>query len=131
LYSNQFTDGEIRAISQNESRVVLTRDRDLLKCRTITHGCFIHALRPQEQLREVVERLHLAASAKPFTLCLRCNIPLSYIDWQAIADRLPERVAKLYPRYSWCEGCDRVYWEGSHWQRMREMLDQALAPMPG
>jgi uncharacterized protein with PIN domain len=126
LYSNQITDGQIRAISRIEARVVLTRDRELLKCRTITHGCFVHALRPQEQLREVVERLQLTASAKLFTLCLHCNLPLIFIDKEAVADRLPPRVAAVYRQYSWCEGCDRIYWEGSHWQRMRQLLDRCV-----
>jgi uncharacterized protein with PIN domain len=130
LYSNEITDGQIRAISRIEARVVLTRDRELLKCRTITHGCFVHALRPQEQLREVVDRLQLTASAKPFTLCLHCNLPLIFIDKEAVADRLPPRVAAVYRRYSWCEGCDRIYWEGSHWQRMRQLLDRCVGLPP-
>ena len=127
VYSNAFTDEQIRVISQVERRVVLTRDRELLKCRTITHGCFVHALKPQEQLREVVERLQLSTSAKPFTLCLHCNLPLTRIDKDAVADRLPQRVSVHYQRYCWCEGCDRVYWEGSHWLRMRQLL-QGLCP---
>lgn len=130
LYSNEITDGQIRAISGIEARVVLTRDRELLKCRTITHGCFVHALRPQEQLREVVDRLQLRSSAKPFTLCLHCNLPLTFIDKEAVADRLPPRVAATYQRYSWCESCDRVYWEGSHWQRMRQLLDRCVGLPP-
>jgi uncharacterized protein len=128
LYSNELTDGQIRATSHSEARIVLTRDRELLKCRMITHGCFVHSLRPQDQLREVVDRLQLAASARPFTLCLHCNLPLIFIDQEAVADRLPPRVAAVYRRYSWCEGCDRIYWEGSHWQRMRQLLDRFLGP---
>jgi len=125
LYSNELTDGQIRATGHIEARVVLTRDRELLKCRTITHGCFVHSLRPEDQLREVVDRLQLMASARPFTRCLHCNLPLIFIDKEAVADRLPARVAALYQRYSWCEGCDRIYWEGSHWQRMRQLFGRA------
>jgi hypothetical protein len=130
LYSNALSDEQIRVTSRIEARVVLTRDRELLKCRTITHGCFVHALRPQEQLREVVERLQLGASAKPFTLCLHCNLPLTYIDKEAVADRLPQRVSAFYQRYSWCEGCDRVYWEGSHWRHMRQLLEGLCPKLP-
>ena len=126
LFRTDLADGEIRAISRSEGRVVLTRDRELLKCRTVTHGCFVHALRPQDQLREVVDRLQLASSAQPFTLCLHCNLPLIPIDKDAIHDRLPPNVQATYQRFVWCEGCDRVYWEGSHWQRMREMLAGCL-----
>jgi uncharacterized protein with PIN domain len=126
LFRNDLEDREIRAISRCDGRVVLTRDRELLKCRSITHGCFVHALRPREQLREVVERLQLAAIAKPFTLCLHCNLPLAAIDRESVQERLPPNVAAAYRRFHWCEGCDRVYWEGSHWQRMREMMAGAL-----
>jgi len=124
LYSNHLRDEQIRAIACAERRVVLTRDRELLKCRNITHGCFVHALRPQQQLREIVDRLQLAASARPLTLCLHCNLPLTAIDRSAVVERLPPRVAQTYRRFSWCEGCDRVYWDGSHWERMRELVGQ-------
>ena len=127
LYSNTLSDERIRAVSAVEGRIVLTRDRELLKCRGITHGCYLHALQPRDQLREVAERLQLAAEAKPFTLCLHCNLSLARIDKSAIADRLPPRVLEHYERYSWCEGCDRVYWEGSHWQRMRTLLAELLS----
>jgi uncharacterized protein with PIN domain len=124
LYSNDYRDEQIRAIAQAENRVVLTRDRDLLKCRNVTHGCFVHALRPREQLREIVDRLQLEAGARPLSLCLHCNLPLSPIDRGAIVERLPPRVAQSYETFCWCEGCDRVYWEGSHWQRMRELISR-------
>jgi uncharacterized protein with PIN domain len=126
LFRNDFEDREIRAISRCEGRVVLTRDRELLKCRTVTHGCFVHALRPREQLHEVVWRLQLAASARPFTLCLHCNLPLTAVDREWFRERLPPKVAATYSHFQWCEGCDHVYWEGSHWQRMQEMVAGVL-----
>lgn len=52
--------------------------------------------------------------------CLHCNLPLTAIDKSAVIERLPPLVAQTHARFCWCEGCDRVYWEGSHWQRMRE-----------
>jgi uncharacterized protein with PIN domain len=126
LFRNDFADEQIRRIGACEGRVVLTRDRELLKSRSITHGCYVHALRPQDQLREVVERLQLASSVKPFTLCLHCNLPLGPIHKEAIEERLPPKVAALHERFHWCEGCDRIYWEGSHWERMRQMLGTVI-----
>src|SRR5213082_1445365 len=66
-------DAEIRRIAQEERRIVLTRDRDLLKCREIERGCYVRALQPEAQLREVAARYQLAKHARPFTLCLHCN----------------------------------------------------------
>ena len=80
LYDNHFRDDEIEHIAAAQGRIVLTRDRELLKRRTITHGCYVHALRSAAQLREVFDRLDLARGARPFTLCLNCNAPLQPVD---------------------------------------------------
>ncbi len=128
LYDNHFEDAEIETIAAREGRIVLTRDRELLKRRTITHGCFVHALKSALQLREVYDRLDLARSARPFTLCLACNAPLRAVDKAVIEDLLPPRVREHYQRFSTCDQCGRVFWEGSHWQRMRAIVDQLRAP---
>ena len=125
-YDNRFDDGEIEAIAQAEARIVLTRDRELLKRRTITHGCYVRALKPAQQFREIVERLDLARSARPFSLCLHCNAPLRPIEKAEVAERLPPRVREHYERFSTCDVCGRVFWEGSHWQRMSSLLAQTL-----
>ena len=127
LYDNHYADDEIERIAGREHRIVLTRDRELLKRRTITHGCFVHALKPALQIAEIFERLDLARSARPFTLCLECNTPLRAIDKALIEDRLPEGVRERHERFSTCDGCQRIFWEGSHWQRMRRLVDTLLA----
>ena len=68
LYDNGFSDNEIAAIAGREARIVLSRDRDLLKRREITHGCYVRALKPWQQLREIFDRLDLVGVARPFTL---------------------------------------------------------------
>jgi uncharacterized protein with PIN domain len=122
LYDNHFHDDTIVALGEQDGRIVLTRDRELLKRRAVTHGCYVHALKSEEQLREIVERLDLARRAKPFTLCLHCNVPLRPVDKASVLDRLPPRVREHYARFSACDACGRVYWEGSHWRNMRRML---------
>jgi len=114
LYNNRLHDDDIREIAVREGRVVLTRDRELLKCRDITHGCFVHAIKPMDQWKEVVTRLQLESDAQPFTLCLHCNEPLRTIDKADVVHQLPENVAKYYHRFCTCPACNRIYWEGSH-----------------
>jgi len=126
LYDNQFQDDAIVAIGEQDGRIVLTRDRELLKRRAVTHGCYVHALKTEDQLREIVERLDLARSAKPFTLCLHCNAPLRAVEKADVIDRLPSSVREHYTRFSTCDACGRVYWEGSHWRNMRRLLDGLL-----
>jgi uncharacterized protein with PIN domain len=126
LYSNDWHDNEIRRIAVLERRIILTRDRDLLKCRDVTHGCFLHALKPEQQLREIVRRLQLEHDARPFTLCLECNVPLQPIDKSAVVDRVPPNAARYYQTFNTCAQCSGIFWEGSHWRRMRAVLDGLL-----
>ncbi|WP_282810457.1 Mut7-C RNAse domain-containing protein [Thauera humireducens] len=126
LYDNGYDDPEIVAIAEREGRIALTRDRELLKRRTLTHGCFVHALKPEQQAAEIFSRLDLARSARPFSLCLECNAPLRPVDRDAVAHRLPPGVRERHTRFSTCDRCQRVFWEGSHWQRMRQIVERLL-----
>jgi uncharacterized protein len=125
LYDNQFVDEEIERLALAQERIVLTRDRELLKRRGISHGCYVHALHHEQQLREVFDRLDLARAARPFTRCLSCNARLHAVEKTRIAGLLPP--GERYQRFSTCEGCGRVFWEGSHWRRMRDLVDGLLA----
>ncbi|MCY1347133.1 Mut7-C RNAse domain protein [compost metagenome] len=126
LYDNHFDDAEIAALGAAEGRVVLTRDRGLIMRRSVTHGCYVRALKPAQQLRELFERLDLAGSARPFSLCLHCNAPLREVAKAAVLDRLPPRVCEAYQRFLTCERCQRVFWEGSHWRSMQALLRPLL-----
>lgn len=126
LYANTITDREILELAARERRIVLTRDRELLKCREVMRGCFVHAKKPEAQLREVAGRYGLERHMRPFTLCLHCNLPLEAIERNAVRERVPGRIAERYAQFAHCRGCERIYWEGSHWARMREMLDACL-----
>jgi uncharacterized protein with PIN domain len=127
LHENAFADEEIRRIADRERRIVLSRDRELLKCREIARGCYVRALKPEAQLREVAARYGLAASARPFTLCLRCNVPLEPAEKSAVAQRVPEAVLRLQLAYTRCPACDGVFWPGSHYRRMLEALRPVFA----
>lgn len=126
LYDNGYQDEEIVAIAGREGRTVLTRDRELLKRRELEQGCYLHTIRPEAQLRELFGRLGLAALARPFTLCLHCNLPLRPVDKAAVLERLPESVREQHTEFTTCEACGRVFWKGSHHKRMLAMLAGAF-----
>ncbi|WP_246590958.1 Mut7-C ubiquitin/RNAse domain-containing protein [Georgfuchsia toluolica] len=126
LYRNDFHDSEIADIAVRDGRIVLTRDRELLKLRSITHGCYVHALKPAQQFQEIVARLDLARSVRPFKLCMECNAPLHPVDKARVLERLPPSVQANYERFTTCDVCGRVFWEGSHWKKMRALLAESL-----
>jgi len=126
LYDNHFEDSEIERIAAREGRIVLTRDRELLKRRGITHGCYVRAIKSTLQVREIFQRLDLARSARPFSLCLDCNAPLQPIDRAAVTERVPPAVFERHERFVTCDSCRRVFWEGSHWRCMRVLVDELV-----
>jgi len=123
LYDNRIDDPTVASLSENEGRVALTRDRELLKRRGITHGCYVRALKPAEQFAELFQRLDLAASARPFTLCLACNAPLRAISKAEVAEQLPPSVRASHEEFLTCDVCKGVFWRGSHWRRMKALLE--------
>lgn len=127
LYLNAYDDKELARIAVTEQRIVLTRDRELLKRRAISHGCYIRAVHPQEQLREIVSRLDLRRAAAPVSRCLCCNTRLQPVVKQDIIALLASDTAHHYERFWTCRDCNRIYWQGSHWRRMRRLIDETLA----
>lgn len=127
LYDNNYHDSTIETIAEREGRIVLTRDRELLKRSGITHGCYVHTLKSAEQWREIFNRLDLGPNMRPFTLCLHCNAPLKIIDKARVLHRIPPAVRELHTHFCICDVCQRVFWKGSHWKRMRLMLDETMS----
>jgi uncharacterized protein with PIN domain/sulfur carrier protein ThiS len=129
LHRNAFADEEIRRLAQAQRRIVLTRDRELLKCREIARGAYVRALKAEAQLQEVAARYALVPHARPFTLCLRCNLPLHEVERCGIRARVPPAVYELQERFVRCPGCDGVFWPGSHYQRMLSALRSSLGEL--
>ena len=125
LYRNDYRDSEIITAAVAGHRIILTRDKGLLKQRLVTHGYFVRATDSDEQLCEVVRALQLEAGLLPFTRCRECNAELRDVPKAEVLARLPQKVRAAYDRFQLCPGCDRIYWEGTHYLRLRRLLDLA------
>ena len=124
LYQNDYDDDTIVALARGESRVILTRDRGLLKHGVVTHGYWVRATAPRQQLAEIVRVFDLSGSARPFTRCIRCNGELQRVAKSAVAERLPPRVRAHFEEFAQCPKCAAVYWPGSHFDKMQKMVDE-------
>ncbi len=124
LYRNNYDDHELAAISAAEHRILLTRDAGLLKHGVVTHGYWLRSTDARRQLVEVVRRFDLWRQIDPFTRCMRCNVPLEAASGEDLA-AVPQEARRRYQEFRRCPGCGRVYWQGSHYQRMQSWI-QAL-----
>jgi len=120
-------DQELVAIAVRDQRIVLTRDRELLKRRAVTHGYFVRNTQPLQQTVEVLQRYGLRA-VQPFSRCLVCNGELRAVPKALVEARVPPRTREHYQAFWICDACGQVYWRGSHWNRLRRLADSVFAP---
>jgi len=126
LYRNDYDDEPLARISSEQSRILLTRDRRLLQRKIVTHGYCVRHDKPREQLAEVIERFDLRRSVEPFRRCARCNGLLRDVDKAEIEHRLEPLTRKYYDEFRRCDGCERIFWRGSHYGHIRSLLDGVL-----
>lgn len=117
-------DPALAAQSARERRVMLSRDRGLLRRREIWSGAYIYSDQPEQQLRDVLERF--APDLTPWTRCVACNGPLTDTDKDSVRDRLQHGTQKSYDVFARCTACDRVYWRGAHHARLEALVADAM-----
>lgn len=132
LFFRNIEDGALIDIALEEGRVVLTRDSQLMKRRVVTGGqvtaILLQNADPREQLRQVVQRLNLDSRLNRFTRCLECNQNLVPRTKEEVRGLVPPHVFRTQEQYMQCPSCLRVYWQGTHWERMKRELEKLASP---
>lgn len=132
-YESQIDDQELVRRAAREERIVLSRDRALPQEWRITGIHLVVSEDLREQLCEILRRYDLTGALRLFTRCSECNHPLREAPESEVAGRVPPHALAAHDRFLECPGCRRVYWEGSHAERIRrvvgEVLDAARAEM--
>jgi len=130
-YGNHYQDDVIARLASQERRILLTRDRGLLKRSIITHGYYVRADQPRRQLQEVCDRLDLYRSIPPFRRCTCCNGLLAPVAKERIVARLEPDTRRCVDEFWLCAGCGRIYWQGSHYERLWQLIRELLGSGPG
>ena len=126
LYFAQIDDNDLITMANEEDRVILTRDRELFE-RKKAECILLKSIAMDEQLREVVRKFHLQNYTPSISRCIVCNEPLRIVEKEDVIDRLPPKVIKYFSYFEQCKRCERIYWHGDHYQRMRTSLDHILS----
>jgi uncharacterized protein with PIN domain/sulfur carrier protein ThiS len=124
LYDTSMGDPELAEISHRQNRVLLTRDKGLLMRSMVTHGIYIRSDRAQEQVRQVVDRLHLQNEIKPWSRCLTCNGLLETVERESVRDDVPEFTYRTQSEFHRCRTCGKVFWAGSHWSKLQRFIEE-------
>jgi len=122
LYRNDYEDREIIDIALSEKRIILTRDKSLLKAKTINRGYYVRSTEKHEQLKEVVHKFDLYNQFRSFTRCMTCNAELVRKKKEDIVHKIDPDIARIFDEFYYCPDCDKVFWKGSHFERMEKLI---------
>ncbi len=128
-YDKTLDDGAVAGLAAQEGRVVLSKDRGLLKRAQVVYAHLVRMEDPDAQLVEVLRAFGLRPPFAAFSRCLRCNAPLEPVAKETVLHKLEPLTKKYYHEFKRCPTCDKVYWAGSHHERLRERLARLLATL--
>ena len=119
-------DDELIEIGLKEGRILLTRDTQVMLRRVVAGGAVKAMLLseddPKLQMRRVIAGMKLDRSDE-FTRCLECNERLIARNKDEVESLVPPYVYKTQPQYHQCPICGRIYWRGTHWEHMKQVLE--------
>jgi uncharacterized protein with PIN domain len=127
--STDIGDPALAARSAAEQRVMLSRDRGLLRRRELWAGAFVYSTRPDDQLRDVLDRFR--PGLRPWTRCTACNGLLREATKAEVADQLAHGSHRSYDVFAQCVSCGRAYWKGAHHEQLEAIVERALAEFAG
>jgi uncharacterized protein with PIN domain len=135
LFFNDIEDGHLVDMAMKQGRVVVTKDTQIAKRRVAANGDLRVILTrdddPRKQLLQVMKELNLDCRERQFTRCLECNRRLVPKSREEVKDLVPPYVFGTQNQYMQCPSCSRVYWQGTHWQRMKRALEEITAASSG
>jgi uncharacterized protein len=128
-YRNDAADDELVAQAVEEGRILLTQDRGLLRRRALPAGAYVRGSRPDDQLRDVLDRFD--PPLDPWSRCLACNGRLEAVARRQVRHLLEEGTRRSYTQFSRCRECGRPYWRGAHARRLEAIVAAATGgPRP-
>ncbi|MFF8725259.1 Mut7-C RNAse domain-containing protein [Streptomyces sp. NPDC015171] len=122
--STDIGDPALAARSAAEKRVMLSRDRGLLRRRELWAGAYVYSTRPDDQLQDVLDRF--APELRPWTRCTACNGLLAKATKEEVADQLKDGTQRSYDVFARCTRCGRAYWKGAHHDQLEAIVERAL-----
>lgn len=113
---------EILHLSNQQQRMILSRDIGLLRNGEARYGYWIRATDPDRQIHELFERFNISDHIAPFSRCMKCNGVLEETELSQVEERVPPKVREWHSLFYECRNCHKVYWKGSHYKKLQEKV---------
>ena len=107
--------------AKKDQRIVLTKNTRL---RGREGVFFIEAALPVMQLKVIIDAYNLHHILEPFSRCILCNEKLATVDKESVKERVPYFTYKNFNEFAICPNCHRIYWKGSHYNKMMEEIEE-------
>jgi len=124
LYSNQYGDDELVALSRQTGRILLSRDTRLLVRKSVDRFIFLESERIQNQLEQVFQVTRISRLPGILTRCLSCNDRLLNIPAEQVRNKVPAFVYETQTQFKSCPACGKIYWAGTHRQAVLRALER-------
>jgi uncharacterized protein with PIN domain len=116
-----------------EGRILLSCDTGIFRVGIVRDGDvpalqLPHGLTTGQHLQMVL--LHFALPLRK-PRCMRCGGGLRETPKDRMAGKVPPRSYEVNDRFWECERCGQPFWRGTHWQRIQDVLGQAVASVTG
>jgi uncharacterized protein with PIN domain len=126
VYDKNYDDNTIISQALKEQRTILTRDQNLLKIKSVTHGYWLRSTEPLQQIVEVIDRFDLKSQVSPFIRCMLCNGEIKEIEKHKVLNKVPSQSLKYHDEFFYCLTCGKIYWKGSHYLKMEKKISNIL-----
>jgi uncharacterized protein with PIN domain len=134
-FEHGIDDGDLVARAEQAGAVVLSSDRPLFDRRPVREGRVRALFVPRHApvLAQTVFVLAELGLAVRDVHCMACGGALERADPDALAAAVPPFARARHERFYRCARCARVYWEGTHFDRIadaRAEITRRLAATP-
>ena len=131
-YFRSADDKKLVELAKQEKRILLTRDHELVQ-----QAVGLGAKAVLVEATDEADKLAFLAGHFGFKLeidlsvsrCPKCNALIGVVAKEDVADMIPGATSKHYDEFWKCTGCKKVYWQGAHWKRIEETLEEAQSKL--
>ncbi|HSB56613.1 MAG TPA: Mut7-C RNAse domain-containing protein [Nitrosopumilaceae archaeon] len=127
-YFSSIEDEKLVTIAKNEKRIILTKDEQL--CKTAQNqGMAAVLIRGNDELEQIMQ-IHQSIKFENFVMdtnnsrCIVCNGKLQQVEKYRTIGKIPEGVLEREEKFWMCDGCKKIYWQGTHFEKLQEFVNK-------